>query len=172
MTSARDLTASCFLLLDILARADEDEAARDALLDEASALLDSLAVDVPAKLDALRAVAVRLDAEAALLRAEEQRLAARRKTADRGVERVREAAAELLRAHREAQGPGVLRTTAGSYWLAPSTRLEGPDNVEMWPREWRKLTVSADKAAAKAALEAGREVDGFALVTSESVRWR
>ncbi len=66
-----------------------------------------------------------------------------------------------------------IKTESGTFWLVSSTRLEGPKSAERWKEAgWARTEIKPDKAAAKAALEGGAQVDGFELVTSESVRWR
>ena len=159
------------LIDDALALPDDDPQ-RAELLDEATRLIDGLAVDIPDKLNAYRGVAVRMEAEARTLREEEQRLASRRRAAESGVERMRAAAAGMLVGWRELGHEPKIKTAEGTYWLQESQSIRGPERVEDWPVEWQRVTVAPDRAAASKAAKAGTLPEGFGVVTSESVRWR
>jgi len=140
---------------------------------EALALLEALGTETPGKLEALRAVCTHLDSEVKMLREEEKRLAGRRRGRETAIERVRSYAAGILSARRQAGMEPKIKTESGTFWLASSTRLEGPKSVDRWKEAgWSRTEIKPDKAAAKAALEGGAQVDGFELVSSESVRWR
>tara|TARA_R100000655_G_scaffold87428_2_gene127603 strand:- start:957 stop:1496 length:540 start_codon:yes stop_codon:yes gene_type:complete len=140
---------------------------------EALGLLEALATETPEKLEKLRAVARHLEAEAEMLRAEEKRLAARRRSRERGLDRVKSCAGGILSARREAGQEAKVSTESGTFWLASSTSLSGPSEVSAWVEQgWTKTKVEPDKTAAKKALKAGADAQGFELVTKESIRWR
>ena len=121
----------------------------------------------------IRAVCAHLSSEADLLRVEERRLAARRKSRERAVERVRGYAAGILSSRRVAGLEPKIKTTAGTYWLATTKSLEGPPGASAWEEAGlAKVEVKPDRTAARKALEGGAVIDGFALVEKESIRWR
>ena len=167
-----EVTMMAVALIDDALALPDDDPQRAEWLDEATRLIDGLAVDIPDKLNAYRGVAVRMEAEARTLREEEQRLASRRRAAESGVERMRAAAAGMLVGWRELGNDPKIKTAEGTYWLQESTSIRGPERVEDWPVEWQRVTVAPDRAAASKAAKAGTLPDGFVVVTSESVRWR
>lgn len=173
--SARTLSEvammACNLIDDALALPDDDPQ-RVEWLDEATRLVDGLALAIPDKLDAYRAVAVRAEAEARTLREEEQRLASRRRAAESLVERLRANAAVMLDGWRELGHDPKIKTTEGTYWLQESQSIRGPERVEDWPAEWQRVTVAPDRAAAAKAAKSGALPPGFDVAVSESVRWR
>ena len=160
-------------IMDLAGAADIDPAALDALDTEALDLLDSLGAEAPEKLEKIRAVCAHLSSEADLLRAEERRLAARRKSRDRAIERVRGYAAGILSSRRVAGLDPKIKTAACTYWLAKVKSLEGPPGASAWEEAGlAKVEVKPDRTAARKALEGGAVIDGFALVEKESIRWR
>ena len=160
-------------IMDLAGAPDIDNAAMDALDTEALDLLDSLGAEAPEKLEKIRAVCTHLSSEADLLRAEERRLAARRKSRERAIERVRGYAAGILSSRRVAGLDPKIKTTAGTYWLATTKSLEGPPGASAWEEAGlAKVEVKPDRTAARKALEGGAVIDGFALVEKESIRWR
>ena len=160
-------------IMDIAAHFETRAEEVEQLDEEALDLLEALGTETPGKLEALRAVCTHLDSEAKMLREEEKRLAGRRRGRETAIERVRSYAAGILSARRLAGMEPKIKTESGTFWLASSTRLEGPKSVDRWEEAgWSRTEVKPDKIAAKAALEDGAQVDGFELVTSEAVRWR
>jgi len=140
---------------------------------EALGLFEALATEAPEKLESLRAVARHLEAEVGLLREEERRLAKRRQARERAIVRVKSYAGGILSARREAGQEAKLQTTSGTFWLASSTSLSGPSELSAWVEQgWTKTKQEPDKTAAKKALKAGTQAQGFELVTKESIRWR
>jgi hypothetical protein len=124
------------------------------------------------KLTAYWAVCRRLDAEAEQLRALEQTLAKRRRYLDAQAERVKGMASELLLA-REALGeePKV-KGPLYSAWLAATVTVDVFAEVTDLPERFHRLSVTADKTAIKAAIEAGEHVGGARLIERRGVRWR
>jgi hypothetical protein len=160
-------------IMDLAGLPDIDTAALDALDTEALTLLDSLGEEAPDKLGKLRAVCTHLAGEAELLRIEERRLSARRKSRERAVERVRGYAAGILSSRRIAGLSAKIKTSDGTFWLATTKSLEGPKSVGEWEEVGlSKVEVKPDRTAARKALEGGAMIDGFALVDKESIRWR
>lgn len=168
-TEIVDAAARMGQLMDALNDGGADAPAIEAELDR---IMDALAESVPDRLDALAWVYARLDGEAALLRAEEKRIAVRRRASEAAADRVKSRASAVLVAWQTLGNEPKVKTLHRSFWLARSTRLEGPEDIEAWPPDWRRTKIEPDRAAAKTALEGGAEVAGFRLATEESVRWR
>ena len=140
---------------------------------QAHEIFESLGAEVPEKLDKLRAVATRMQAEADLLKEESRRLSKRVKSIETAVSRCRGFAGGILKARRLAGDDPKVKTPEGSYWLARSTSIEGPQHISAWEEHgWVKTRVEPDRAAAKKALKTGEVIDCFMLTLNESVRWR
>lgn len=140
----------------------------DALSSELAAWIDG----TEDKLTAYWAVVKRMDAEGDQLRALEQTLARRRRYLEAQAERVKGMASELLQA-REALGeePKV-RAPLFSAWLAETVSVSISVEPQALPVEYQRVSIDADKAALKAACQAGARIEGVDLVTRRGVRWR
>lgn len=137
----------------------------------------------PSKLEALYYVQRRLSSDWELVDQEVSRLKARRSSLERQMAMVKTRAGDLLRAARdlgELDGVkedgtgGRLKTPTMTAWLQRSTRVEGPQDVAMWPAKWvRSKTIQEpDRALARADLQNGDSSTLVTLVTEEQVRWR
>ena len=124
------------------------------------------------KLGGCRVAIARLTEGADFLKSEEKRIAERRKAIEAQTAHVRDLATSLLVA-REALGeePKV-KTPTYTAWLQASESVDGPERPEDWPTEYQRVTVSADREAAKRALKAGTAIEGVTLRESRSVRFR
>ena len=140
----------------------------DALSSELAAWIDG----TDDKLTAYWAVVRRMDAEGDQLRALEQTLAKRRRYLEAQAERVKGMASELLVA-REALGeePKV-KAPLFSAWLAETVSVSISVEPQALPVEYQRVSIDADKAALKAACQAGARIEGVDLVTRRGVRWR
>lgn len=136
----------------------------------------ALAAWVSASADKVGACVVaarRLDAEAELLQAEEERLHARRKGMEAGRARCREYATMLLIEMEQLTGSGKAKGSNYTAWLQDSEGLVTPEDVEQWPLAWRKVTVVPDRTAAQEARRKGEVLpEGFSVVTKRTVRFR
>jgi len=125
------------------------------------------------KVGACVVAARRLDSEAELLQAEEERLHARRKGMEAGRQRCREYATMLLTEMEQLTGTGKAKGSNYTAWLQDSESLVTPEDVEQWPLEWRKVTVVPDRTAAQEARRKGETLpEGFSVVTKRTVRFR
>ena len=170
-TTTHDLLRAAYEaehLADRLAECEDAE--RDAIEAELGVLLSTLADEAPAKLDALRAVALRLDAAANLHKEEAARHAARRKARESGAARCRALAEELVRA------VGPTRTTDAYYRLqAGPPAVVGPEDIGPWAAEgWIRVSEEPDRSAAHKSLSSMDPAEwpaGFSLASGESLRW-
>ena len=124
------------------------------------------------KIAAYHAVIKRLETEDAHLKAEADAIAACRKRQAKQAERVKDLATLLLTS-MEALGnePKVKRPTF-SAWLATTESISVPDDLALLPVGFWRTKIEADKTAIKAAIKAGEDVPGCAVVETRSVRWR
>lgn len=139
--------------------------------EELAVNLDSFLDAAGDKLSALRAVVIRAEAEADLLKREAALLTDRRKRAESVVERCTARAGDLLAAMRDAgqapKVPGVvsLATNGGKLPVVVT-------DPELIPIRFQRVQVTPDTDKIRAALEAGADVPGCALgERGESVRW-
>jgi len=158
-------------IMDLAADID-DEAELAKLDDEATELLETLAAETPDKLDALRAVFLRIEAETKLIRQEEKTLAAKRRAREGALDRIRSLTLGILQGRRESGLDPKVRTETNTFWLQTSAALVGPEDPALWPHRWQRVKVEPDRKAASEALKAGEAVDGFRLDEREGVRWR
>ena len=135
-------------------------------------LLDEIATEAPAKLDALRAVALRGDSEAALCRAEARRLDARARSIAKGTARVRLLATSILDGIESAGGPSKIKTQYATHYLATTTSVQGPAEATAWPEQWQRVEIKPDRKGALAHMRKGGEIDGLILVESRGYRSR
>ena len=166
MSSTYELLATSRSLLDMV------ETEGGVLTVEAEAVLQDFLVKSEDKLHACLAVMRRAEAEADLLKAEEKRIAERRKAYELTVERVRDLAAYILEAREQMGEEPKVKTAHYTAWLGESESVVGPEDITDWPAEWTRTKVEPDKAAAKAALKAGAAAHGFAITKKRSVRFR
>ncbi len=166
MSTTYELLATSRSLLDMV------ETQGGVLTVEAETVLQDFITKSEDKLHACLAVIRRCEAEAEMLRAEEKRMAERRKAFELTEERVRDLAAYLLEAREQLGEEPKVKTAHYTAWLAESESVVGPEDITDWPAEWVRTKVEPDKAAAKAALKAGAAAHGFAITKKRSVRFR
>lgn len=127
------------------------------------------------KIGALAAARRRLKSEADLLRQEEQRLAARRRSMERGVERVSELATDLLIAEEDLTGSAKIKRPDLTAWLARTTKVQvtaTPQALCAYDPDLVIISSKPDRREIKRRLEAGEAIGGCELAESRSVRFR
>jgi hypothetical protein len=132
---------------------------------DVEAAFAALGESVTAKLAGCGHVRQRLKADAAILKAEEQRLAARRRSLDAGRERLEQRMRELM----ELTDTTSVKTPSITVSLSkPGTRVEITDDIAV-PLAFRKPPVLGAPIlkSIKMAIESGAEVPGAALVASK-----
>lgn len=151
----------------VLDRVDDAEGVLD---DTLEADLDAVQGALEEKVEAVVVVMRELDAEAAALKAEEQRLAMRRKAREANAERLRAYTARCL----GMAGTRKIATPLAVVSLRATTSVDVACAPESLPEAFRrtKVEVSADKTAIGAALKAGTEIAGCSLVTRDSLQVR
>jgi len=160
-------------IMDRGADAETTSAELDALDAEAASIFEELGEATPQKLEALRAVCLHLEAEEKMLRAEERRLATRRRSRERAIERVRSYAAGILSSRRAAGLDARIKTAEHTFYLQRSRSFVAPKHVSAWVEQgWVTRDPKPDKSAARAAIEAGIEVEGFGFEEREGIRWK
>lgn len=139
-----------------------DEETGEVLFDEES--LDELEIARNDKLEAVALYIKGLEAEAAAIKAEAVRLNERRAVLERKAERLR----GYLSASMQTWGDTRLETPRAVLSWRKSEAVE-VDEAEL-PREWYKATYSPDKAAIKAAIKAGEQVQGAQIVERQNLQ--
>jgi hypothetical protein len=140
-------------------------------VDAEKTLIDFL-VKSEDKLYACMTVIRRLDAEAEFIRAEEKRLAERRKGYEVAVERIKDLAAALLEAREKLGEEPKVKTPQYTAWLQETESIFAPEDITDWPTEWTRIKVEPDKKAALAALKSGTSKAGFVIMRKRGVRFR
>jgi hypothetical protein len=156
----------------------EDDAERVELQAEINSLLDGLPEAEADKLDAYRAVYLRLSSLGEEARAESRRLAERARMLSGHADSIRDRAQRLLVGRRDRMGDDYrLQTPTATYRLqrAGKPRVVGPDDLACWVKQgWFRIKEEPDRTTAGEAL-AGMEPEewpeGFALETTETIRW-
>jgi len=140
-------------------------------VDAEKTLIDFL-VKSEDKLYACMTVIRRLDTEAEFIRAEEKRLAERRKGYEVAVERIKDLAAALLEAREKLGEEPKVKTPQYTAWLQETESIFAPEDITDWPTEWTRIKVEPDKKAALADLKAGKSKAGFCIMRKRGVRFR
>lgn len=132
---------------------------RDSL--EFRGLLEGLAGDVQAKVDGCCKALRNIEADIAGFKAEEKRLAAKRKALENQHTHLR----EYVRDSMQAGGVKKLKTELFSVSLGkPTQMVEVLGSGTLIPKKYRKVTETFDKAAMRKALLAGEEIENVRLV--------
>lgn len=118
------------------------------------------------KLEACAVVVKELEADAAALKAEGEKLAKRRQVAESKAERLRKYVADSM----ELFGDEKLETPKACLRFRRSSFVDVPD-VDSLPREFVrvKTTETPDKAAIAKAIKAGQEVSGAELMERKTL---
>ena len=151
----------------VLDRVDDAEGVLDESLE---ADLDAVVGAMEEKVEACIVVLRELDAEAAAIKVEEQRLATRRKAREAGAERLRAYVGRCL----TLAGTRKIATPTAVVSLRASSSVVVDVAPEALPEAYRrtKTTVDVDKVALKAAIERGETIEGVSIVTRDSVQVR
>ncbi len=137
-----------------------DEETGEILFDEEN--IEALQLALDEKLEGCALYLKNLEAEAAAIKDEETRLAARRKTKERKAERLKEYVRDVMADH----GANFrLETPKAALSLRKSESVAITDQA-LIPKEFLRVKedVKADKAAIKKALKNGQDVQGVCLV--------
>lgn len=122
----------------------------------------------------LRALELRLEAEAEFIQREVDRLAARRDALKRLAGSAKARALQHMEDHAFLTGETVLALPGHQRCRLVDNpeRVVGPERPEDWPAEYQRVEVRADRVAAKAALRRGGRIEGLRLERNGShLRW-
>lgn len=141
---------------------------------EVQVAIDQWLAESDDKLGALRAVRLRANTEAAMLKEETDRLSRRRKAVEKLADHMDERAMELLKARVQLGEAPRVKTSTYTVWLQDSQRVVGPEKPEEWPFHLQRsvTTISPDKVKAKELIEAGTHFENVRLETVPHVHWR
>ena len=122
--------------------------------------LDGLEGDLQVKAEGLLSYVSNLGSDAEAINAEIKRLTARKKVITNKQDSLR----EYLRHNMDIGGIDKIKCPLFTITLRKATQAVQVDDVDALPEKYRRITVSADKAAIKAGLKAGVEIPGCAIV--------
>lgn len=128
------------------------------------AVFDSIEGALEAKVEGCAKVLKQLQADADVIREEEVRLAARRKSIENNRERLR----GYIRDNMKLAGEAKIKTPLFTIWLAGGKDKLVVDE-DVVPKEYQVATWSPDKKAIRAALERGEVIEGARLEPGEDV---
>ena len=120
------------------------------------------------KIEGYCQVIKQLQADADMFKAEAERIAARKKTAENSIERMKTALLTYL------QQTGQAKVKAGTFSvsLAQTKKVNITDETKLPPEYLIEQPAKIDKAGIKKALQEGAEINGAELVLNDGVRIR
>jgi hypothetical protein len=145
-------------LRDALESFEVDPETGEVLLD--AARIEALEVDMDGKLEGCAVVLKELRADIDALKAEEEAMKARRMAVERRYARLRDYVAGCMETAAKTRYSGP----KGSITLRRSKAVELCEGFDAPGYMVERVTRTPDKAAIRAALEAGEKVDGAAVV--------
>ena len=153
--------------LALVQAVEDEEIPEEAISDT----LEAIEGEIEVKADNIACLLKELDADCAAIRAEELKLAARRKAKERVYERIKQyLSAELLRV-----GAVKMETARNKISFRKSESVDVSDDFIAWAVDNRAdlLTYAeptANKTEIKKALKAGAEIVGATLVTKQNIQ--
>ena len=139
--------------------------------DETETAVDQWLEDCPDKLGAIAAVKRRIKDDVASLKSEEKRIADRRKSLEKSVDRVSQLALGLLQAHEELTGETKIKRADLTAWIATTKSVEISDEDAI-PSAFLVTTTRPNKTAIGKTLKGGEDVPGCELVEKTGARFR
>jgi hypothetical protein len=135
------------------------------IADDMAEELEGLEMERTVKIENIACYVKNLDAEAEAIKAEEKRLAERRKTAENKAVRLREYLALAL------HGEDVYSSARVKLSWRKSETVE-IENVDDLPEDYRRIktVVEADKTAIKQAIKAGEDIAGAFLMERRNLQ--
>ena len=135
-------------------------------------MMDQFIEDCDHKIEAYYAVIESIKNRADLLKKEERRIKDRRQTLEAEIERLKVNGLEIMRAHRDVTGDKRINTGRITASIGTSEAVRVDDGAEFAPEYMREhIQISVDKIAIKAAIKAGKTIDGAQLIQNESIRF-
>ncbi len=144
----------------ILNSADEEDCNIDQINDD----LEQVQIDLDAKLEGCAVVVREIESDSSALDVEIKRLQARKKTIDNNALGLK----DYMRHSMESVGIDKVKTALFTISLAKPTKSVAVESVDLLSDNYKRVSISADKAAIKKSLQAGEEVEGASLVESKA----
>ena len=167
MPSTWDLVEQARKLMLLI---DEDQGV---LTEETEAALAVWINGAEDKVGACVVAARRFEAEADILKEEEERLYRRRKAVEQAKERCRGYAQFMLEELEQMGNEPKVKGPNYTAYLQTVESIEYPEDIAQWPLNWRKTVVTPDKTAAQVAHRQGEVLPpGFEVVHKRSLRMR
>lgn len=155
MSTLYELTGE---MLELYLMADDSEAEEDMMQCIADSL-EGVEYEFDLKVEKYAAVIRNLESDVKAIKEEEQRLAARRRTIERNIDRLKSALMESMKAVGKVKAGGSIFTVAitKNGGKAPLVLKEG-FTAEDIPDKFRKVTIDFDKDAIRTAIESGEDL--------------
>lgn len=133
--------------------------------------LEGIEGEIEAKADSYAAVIYKLNADAEFLKAQEQRLKAKRDAIENSVKRMKQSLQDTM----ELMGKPKIKTALWSFGIQSNPASVVLDcDMDALPEEYKKYAApTVDKAKLSEALKSGEKLEGIAhLVQTQSLRIR
>ena len=124
------------------------------------------------KLAGCRFAVLRIDQEAATLKALLDRLQGAARQLQRNKDSVRTIATALLLDREMLGSEPKVKTAEYTAWLQASESCRVVDDPELYPERYQRTRIEPDRALILADLKAGDQIPGCELVVSRTVRFR
>lgn len=165
MANLYELTADYLRLQRLLEDGAETPEEEQAI----SACIEQLAADINVKADGYARVVRNMTAEAEALRAEEKRLAARRRTLENGIDRLKTSMMTAM----QLTGEKKVKTSIGSWSIQKNPQSVAIVDEKAIPAEyWKQPEPELNRTLILSDLKAGCIVDGCELQQTEGLRFR
>jgi hypothetical protein len=153
--------------MDLMQAIEDGEIPEDAIADT----LEAVKGEIEVKADNIACMLKNLEADAKAIKAEEERLAERRKAKEKTHGRIKQYLSNML----QNMGIGEVETARNKITFRKSESVDVDDNFVCWAAEFRDdlLTFTpptANKTAIKKALKDGAEIPGVQLITNQNIQ--
>lgn len=140
--------------------------------DELEALIDYHYKSTADKLGGYHYAIKGIKSRVAALKTEAKLITERAKTLQNQIPKLTDKALQLLEAHNDLHGESKVKGATYTAWLAKTTKMQAPDDVNDWPMQFCTTKIEPDSTKAKQALRNGETLEGFELVQSVGIRFR
>lgn len=140
--------------------------------EELKGYMDTISLEREAKLEGYAMVIKNLDSDNAGIKAEEERLAKRRKYNENAIARMKERMAETLETvEPDAKGVKRLKTEKFTFSFRKSTSVQ-IENDDVIPPQFIKVEKTISRSELAKALKAGEHIEGAQLIENQSLSIR
>lgn len=135
----------------------------DANIDQLGKKLEKTQIDFDKKMESCACVLQELGGDVDTLKAEIDRLTNRKKALENNVDGLK----DYMRHNMEALGITKVKTAKFTITLGKPGETVAVEDPKLLPKDYQRITISADKTALKKPLQAGEVIQGASLVQSK-----